>query len=182
MERQGFGIRLGAALIDLVILIVLGGIIGVIFGTGFSVRFGSGGGEVVDAATLSKIRTAGIIGSLMQIAYSLTEIFMAGSPGKQILGLRIKSETGADAPVPQLVTRWAVRYSPLLLGFLGNFIGIFGLLSGIVALVIFIGCFLTLGQNRQALHDMVAKTAVFRKAAAMIGFPVGTTAPPPPQA
>ena len=31
-------------------------------------------------------------------------------------------------------------------------------------LIVFIGCFLVLGDKRQALHDMGAATAVFRKA------------------
>ena len=30
-------------------------------------------------------------------------------------------------------------------------------------LVIFIGCFFVLGAKRQAIHDLIAKTAVFKK-------------------
>jgi hypothetical protein len=61
---------------------------------------------------------------------------------------------------------------------------IFGWLSLGAGLVIFIGCFLTLGQARQALHDMLAHTAVY-KVAPPAGFPVSpmpptTSVPPPP--
>jgi uncharacterized RDD family membrane protein YckC len=38
------------------------------------------------------------------------------------------------------------------------------LLAPAAGLVIFVGCFLVLGDKRQALHDLGAATAVFRKA------------------
>jgi hypothetical protein len=31
-------------------------------------------------------------------------------------------------------------------------------------LIEFVGCFLVLGANKQALHDIIAKTAVYKKA------------------
>jgi uncharacterized RDD family membrane protein YckC len=30
--------------------------------------------------------------------------------------------------------------------------------------IIFIGCFFALGSNKQSIHDMISKTAVFKKA------------------
>ena len=40
----------------------------------------------------------------------------------------------------------------------------FDWLASIAGLAILVGCFFTLGQNRQALHDVLARTAVFATA------------------
>ena len=50
----------------------------------------------------------------------------------------------------------------LLLGFLG--IAFLSTVGGLLSLVIFIGCFFVLGSQKQAIHDMISKTAVFNKA------------------
>lgn len=42
---------------------------------------------------------------------------------------------------------------------------VFSSLGGLAGLVVGVGCFLVLGTARQALHDMVAKTAVFKTTA-----------------
>ena len=177
MERQGFGIRLGAFLIDVVALILISIVLGVIFGLGFGVRFGA-------AAAHAGMGYA-LVSTLITLGYWSTEIFMAASPGKKLLGLRIASETGSVAPQNQLVMRWLIKNAGNLIGLLTVIPGlgvIFGWLSLAAGLVIFIGCFLTLGANRQALHDMLAHTAVFKLAPAA-GFPVmPIQAPPPPPA
>lgn len=206
LERKGFGIRLGAYLIDFVIVVVGMGIIGVIVGAGFAIRMGGMGGSVegITADQARAIMLAGLIGNLLALAYFSTDIFMAGTPGKKLLKLTIMSETGAPAPQAQLATRFAIKYSGTILGFLGAIpgLGFLGMISGLAALVIFIGCFMALGQKRQALHDTLAKTAVFGPAVvgmAPMGFqpvmpgqpmppagtpvtpPPATTMPPPPQ-
>jgi len=43
-------------------------------------------------------------------------------------------------------------------------VAILGTIGGLASLAIFIGCFMVLGSEKQALHDMVGKTAVFNKA------------------
>jgi len=52
-----------------------------------------------------------------------------------------------------------------VLGLLGAVPGlhVLGLLAPAAGIIVFIGCFLVLGDKRQALHDVAAKTAVFRK-------------------
>jgi uncharacterized RDD family membrane protein YckC len=177
MERQGFGIRLAAFLIDVVALILISIVLGLIFGLGFGVRFGG-------AAAQAGMGFA-LVSTLATLGYWSTEIFMAASPGKKLLGLRIGSETGEVAPQNQLITRWLIKNAANLIGLLAAIPGlglIFGWLSIAAGLVIFIGCFLTLGQARQALHDMLAHTAVFKLTPAA-GFPVTPMqAPPPPPA
>jgi len=179
MERQGFGIRLGAFLIDIVAPIILRLIISVISGHGFSVSYGyrSAAGSVGYSLVMS----------LVVLGYWSTEIFKAASPGKMLLGLSIGSETGSAATQNQLVMRWAFKNAFSLIGLVGTIIGavipIFGLIIGIIslsaALAIFVGCFLTLGAQRQALHDMLAHTAVYQLAPAAVG-PAMTMPPPPP--
>jgi uncharacterized RDD family membrane protein YckC len=181
MERQGFGIRLGAFLIDIVALIILSVIISVITGHGFGVSYGyrSGAGSVGYSLLMS----------LVILAYWSTEIFKAASPGKMLLGLSIGSETGTAASQNQLVTRWACKNAGSLIGLAATLIGavipIFGFIIGLVAvlsgLAIFVGCFLTLGAQRQALHDMLAHTAVYQLAPAAVG-PAVTMPPPAPPA
>jgi uncharacterized RDD family membrane protein YckC len=165
MQRAGFGIRFGAWIIDVVILVAVFLVLGLILNPW--------------AATL--------VVSVVAIAYSLTEVFKAGSPGKQILKLKIVNQAGHDAPIDQLWKRWAVRWGVgLALGLLATITGItlLGWLNNIVGIVLFVGCFMVLGANRQALHDVIAGTVVRQPAPAGFapqGFqPVMPSTPVPP--
>ncbi|MBL6869106.1 MAG: RDD family protein, partial [Flavobacteriales bacterium] len=42
-------------------------------------------------------------------------------------------------------------------------IKITGSFVGIIGFIIFIGCFFVLGEKKQALHDIICKTAVYKK-------------------
>src|SRR5262245_49842174 len=111
MERQGFGIRLAAFLIDIVILIVVNIILGLMFGLGFGVRFGT-------AAAHSSLAFS-LLFTLLALGYWATEVFMAASPGKKVLGLQIGSATGAPATQNELIVRYLAKNSPNLVGLLG---------------------------------------------------------------
>ena len=78
--------------------------------------------------------------------------------------IRIKAADGSDAGAGTLLTRAAIKYSHSLLSLLGLLTGIAILskLGSLAGLVVFVGCFVVLGANRQALHDMLAKTAVYK--------------------
>ncbi|HEV8291170.1 MAG TPA: RDD family protein [Tepidisphaeraceae bacterium] len=176
MERQGFGIRLAAFLVDFVFLFIASVIIGVLFGLGFSVRMGTAAFAVGAGYIL--------VSESITLAYWSTEVFMAASPGKKLLGLAIANEDGTSAPPDRLWIRFAIKHAPNILSLLAAFLpmGVRGLYSWFVALAalaFFVGCFLTLGQARQALHDILAHTAVFKLAPAP-GFPVMPMQPPPP--
>lgn len=162
--REGFGIRLGAYLIDAIIMmVVVMGLVMMIFTGTFAVGFG-GGGAATTTVDPGTVQLAGIIGSLLALGYASLEIFLARSVGKMALGLIIRSENAAPAPVGQLATRYVVKYSGSILGLLMFITGveILGMLGNIASLVIVIGCFFVLGQKRQAFHDMIAKTAVYK--------------------
>jgi uncharacterized RDD family membrane protein YckC len=189
MQREGFGIRLAAVIVDALILMAVGFVLALVFG-GTAMALLSGGAGPGSQATGQAV---GFFGALVMlivgVGYSLTEIFMAGTPGKLALGLMIADERGVPATSEQLAKRWAVKNSGRIIQFLGQLIGVAAIvyLGGIVALVIFIGCFFVLGQARQAFHDKAAGTAVFKKAFVMQtaggAVPVmapGTVPPPPP--
>jgi uncharacterized RDD family membrane protein YckC len=115
----------------------------------------------------------------------LTEIFLAGSPGKLILGLQICRSDGGNATSLRLLLRCMLKKSPfsallisspfLLLG-----LGLWGINPKIAYLLISpslmllgVGClletaicfgfFLIFSSSRMALHDILAGTAVFYK-------------------
>jgi uncharacterized RDD family membrane protein YckC len=174
-KRVGFGPRLGAALVDVVLITVVsllfGGTLGALLGLGAGAIAGAGtDGEGAGAAAAGA--AIGMIGGMMigmyifGFLYSLIEAFTGASPGKMVLKLKIGFEDGRNAPLGTYVSRWAVKYAGTLIGLVALLPGL-GLLSTVGTLagfVIFIGCFLVLGDKRQALHDMAAKTAVFNKA------------------
>lgn len=168
MERKGFGIRLGAVAIDIGFLIVISMVLSLILLGSMQVSFSSGQLQVT-ADMLRKLQLYGIVSGLVMLAYAATELFMGRTPGKMILGLSIAGENGTPAPMGQLATRWAVKWSPVMLGTLEwitllSFFGILELLAGIFVIVAFFMC---LRVTRLALYDQMSKTAVFGRATVM---------------
>lgn len=173
-ERIGFGLRLLAALIDGVVIVVLGSIVGSVLGgvlgagTGAAIASGAAPDDAAKAAALGGIFAA-VAGAALGIAvlgvvWLIWEGLTGQALGKMLLKIRIKSEDGTNAGVDKLLTRAAIKHSNELLGLIGalTHISIFNNLASLAGLVIFIGCFFVLGQSRQALHDKLAKTAVYK--------------------
>jgi uncharacterized RDD family membrane protein YckC len=192
MQRAGFGIRLGALIIDAVILFVIYWIVGLVFRPSMDITPDTTAEQMM-AAAMAAMRRAMLISFIVYLAYSLTEVFMAGTPGKQILKLKIVDQSGNNAPTDQLWKRWAVRWGATLgLGILWSLtgVGLFMALYSLAGLVLFAGCFMVLGANRQALHDVIAGTAIRQPAPVGFGAPgyaqgfqpvmPGNAAPPPP--
>ena len=150
-EKVGFGPRFLALLFDAVLVFVGLWILGLIFGVGMW----SMGGDFSFVLILMAI---------IPLAYTSTEIFSAATPGKQFMKLKIKSEDGTEASQSVLQKRWAIKFSASLLRLVAlvTTISLFGTLGHLAALVIFVGCFFVLSPDKQALHDKLAKTAVFR--------------------
>jgi len=171
MERIGFGPRLGAALIDVSILQI------VMFPFLIISTFFMSSGSLEDLV----MSVGFVIMLILSFAYTTLEIFKAATPGKMLLKLKIKAEDGNEASKGALVKRWAFKNIPsicvgLCLIFNGlalsypsfvsfNIIDFFLGISQIVLLVVFVGCFFTLAEARQAFHDKFAKTAVFKVSA-----------------
>ena len=175
MERRvGFGPRFAAVLIDIAVVAIVGfaagAAIGGMLGSGIGgVLGGSEGGDAAAGAALGATVGAALgavaaFGGFVFL-YSLIEAFTGASPGKLILGLKVGTAEGRRGSPPLYLKRWAIKYSGTVLGLLGAIPGLhaLGLFAPAAGLVIFVGCFLVLGDKRQALHDMGAATAVFRK-------------------
>jgi uncharacterized RDD family membrane protein YckC len=169
-KRVGFGARLAAALIDIVIVAIVG------FGAGATIGgiLGGGLGRVLDGpsgdAAAAGTAAGAVLGAIAAFGgfvflYSLIEAFTGASPGKMVLGLKVGTAGGRRGWAALYVKRWAIKYSGTLLGLLGAVPGlhVLGLLAPPAGLAVFIGCFLVLGDKRQSLHDLGAATAVFRK-------------------
>lgn len=155
MERIGFGLRFFAAVLDCIIVMVIIFVFAMITGLGL--------------AAMSRPEVGGIwatLGVLIVLAYLSLEIFKAATPGKMIMKLRIRNADGTPAPVETLAKRWAVKNAGSLLRFLGALttMALFGQLGMLIGFVIFLGCFMVFGADRQALHDKVAHTAVYKSA------------------
>jgi len=174
-KRVGFGPRFAAALIDMAVVAVVGFVagatIGGMLGGGIGGALGgSAGGDAAAGAALGAALGA-VLGAVAAFGgfvfrYSLIEAFSGASPGKMILGLKVGACDGRRGSTALYARRWAIKYSGTLLGLLGAIPGlhVLGLLAPAAGLIIFVGCFLVLGDKRQALHDLGAATAVFRKA------------------
>ncbi len=172
-ERIGFGLRLGAYLIDTIVIWIIGGILGFVLGgvlgVGVGATAGAGGSdEAAQAAALAGVMGA-IVGTVIgvgiaSIGWIAWEGLTGQALGKMLLKIRIKTEDGSKAGTDKLLTRAAVKYSPSILSLIGGLTKVSAIssLGNLAGLVIFIGCLMVLGQKRQAIHDMVAKTAVFK--------------------
>lgn len=138
--RIGFGSRLRAAIIDAIIMLVLGLVLGLIWAASL------GGGDINLGTLWAGFGGAAVVVGLVYVIFVLMEVFMGQTPGKMILGIKIKNQDGADAGTWALSIRALVK---LLLSF-----GFW---------IFFIGCLFVLGVKKQAIHDMIGKTAVFKK-------------------
>lgn len=156
MERIGFGARFGAALIDVVILIITMSIVGVVFGAGAF--------AMASAGQMTGFSIGTLIVMLIPLAYTSTEILMAGTPGKKVLKLAIRNEDGSVADQETLAKRWAFKSSASILQFLAALttMSIFTTVGSVAGLIVMVGCFFVFGASRQAFHDKFAKTAVYK--------------------
>ena len=174
-QRVGFGRRLMAALVDSVIVGVIGfgagAALGSILGGGLgsvlggSSQEGAASGAAIGAALGAVLGAVAAFGGFVFL-YSLIEAITGASPGKMLLKLKVGTAGGRRGSLRLYITRWAIKFSGTLLGLLGAIPGlhVLGLLAPAAGVIVFVGCFLALGDRRQALHDLAASTAVFRKA------------------
>ena len=182
MERVGFHLRVAAFLIDFAV-VALGVHAALALDFYLNDRQGMGNFGVVTAA-----------GAWLAIAcVGLTEALASTSPGKKMLGLTIGGEEGRRPPRRALLTRAALKYAPLLFALLpmvmygvNNGTGSWRFSSYVrdgmqavfiidtvcassILLYVIVGCFRVLRPDRQAFHDLLAHTAVFRRAELLRG-------------
>jgi len=172
-NRIGFGMRLGAWLIDCVIVGILaflgGSTIGGMLGAGAGAAMGAG-----DTDATKSMAMGGMIGAVIGIViaaaviglvYNLIEGFTGWTFGKLALGIQVGNQDGTKAGVGQLLERYALKNCSYILTILAvvTGIGILKTIGNLGGLAIFIGCFFVLAGAKQAFHDMIAKTAVYKR-------------------
>lgn len=175
-RRVGFGRRLGAKLLDSLIIVIIA--IVLYYGLGEEVRstldqmvrtavIESGRdiseieGDALDMAlSLAKLF---IIMGVSGIVVSLVELFIGASPGKMLLSMQIAHEDGRKGNLSLWAKRWSIVNSASLLSLLGSLTGVAvaSSIANLLSVVFLVGCFLVLSERRQALHDRIAKSAVF---------------------
>jgi uncharacterized RDD family membrane protein YckC len=166
-NRIGFGPRFGATVIDTVFiglmavpLIRLG--IRSSISSFMTLWFESTGQYDEDGFLLLGFVVGLLISMLAYIAldllYGLIEALTGASPGKRIMGLQVAHEDGSKGDIQLYLLRWTLKNSGKLLTF------ILPGISSIAWMVFYFGCFAALGEKKQALHDRIAKSAVYKKA------------------
>ena len=181
-QRIGFGTRLGAYLLDFLFIIIVGVIIGLAIGDMIApVIFGGQIAEMeAQFAMMEQLNGGynempfdiyGFIYKMMDIAAGTTIagfilMVMEGaygqSVGKMMLKIRNTDIYGNRAEPKALWIRSLCKYGSSILGIIGGSTGIaaIGTLGSIWSLVIFVGMFIVFTDNRQTIHDMIAKTVV----------------------
>jgi uncharacterized RDD family membrane protein YckC len=187
MSRAGFGIRLGAAAIDFVVMYLSSSLVSAaaVALLVFSQR------NAAQGQPPNRLMFLGMFGitGLIWLAYSLTEVFGAATPAKRLLKLRVGGVDHEPAHPGRRLARWAVKYGPMLVYLAGAtamyvwlmapggpqgrppvFIMGLNVLAAAASLAVLGGFFLTLSSQRRALHDLIAGTVVLRPGAAPQGF------------
>jgi uncharacterized RDD family membrane protein YckC len=168
-HRQGFGIRLGAWFIDLVIMMIIMAFAFIFAGP---MDFFMDGFEFTDfqdpefmVEYMEAMRPFTLISLLFSLVYSLFEVFFAASIGKMILGLQIASQDRTKASMGTLFTRFSVKninWYFSIIAFMTS-IDVINNVGSLLWIVIVVGFFFVLAEKRQAFHDMIAKTAVYKR-------------------
>lgn len=165
-KRVGFGRRLGAYLIDLVFFSII--LLIVLFVFGLRDIFPSDWSILADPAANKEFSLNMTIfiapkALILSILYYLPEIIIGSSIGKLILGIRIASADGKKASIGFLAFRFLLKNIglPFSLLFVLTNVEIFSSLSSWSAFIFIISCFFALSRKKQALHDLIAKSAVF---------------------
>ena len=169
-SRAGFFHRLLAMLIDIVLIVIGGAIVGAMLGTMLGGTLGAVAAEDSGAGGAAGGILGGIAGMFLGVpvtgfVFAIWEGITGAAAGKLILGMRIKSADGQPANIGQLLGRGMLKHSSTVASIVAAVTGVEALntVSGILFLVVIIGCFFALGSGKQALHDMALQTAVYPK-------------------
>ena len=151
------GNRILARLIDIILLAIVGGIIGAIFGEGFTTSTGATSFGDISTAQIVASFVAGLIGIAYELYFTSTR---GQTPGKIALNTKIVRTDGTDIDLEVA----AKRYSPQIVGVIA---GVIPILGGIVSLVLFLIGVASLvmiftDDRRQAVWDKIGDTLVIK--------------------
>jgi uncharacterized RDD family membrane protein YckC len=162
-HRAGFWIRLVATLIDFAVAVLLGIAASVVM----VIIWDRVGGR----ARAERIAQFILYSSFL--LYTTLEIFVAGTLGKLLLGLRITQQDGHAADVWRRILRWSTKQFWLLatMLFLMSGLRVFYAISGLSSLVVAVGCLYASNDDHLTWHDQWAGTAVYKVAPKRAGEP-----------
>ncbi len=168
--RIGFGRRVAAYIIDSILLFLLLLLASYFFGTFSELKFLLSSGvnyQSVEFINDFMLLVENLLPLSISVSavYYFTEIFFAATPGKMLLGIVIGTEDKKFAPISKLLLRFAIKNSSLIFNFLFliTSLSVFSSISSIVSFVVFLGCFAVFTIKKQALHDIISKSAVYFK-------------------
>ena len=176
IERVGFGKRLLAFFIDLIISSILGFILSSFAGIMLLEFFFETSQVNETMATVESIQS-GMGNTIKEIfiaisgigAISFLIMIMEGitgqTPAKMLLGIINANQNGTRANTIVLSLRTFLKNISSIFSLIAVVLGIsiIGTIGSFLGFIIFIGCFFVLGSNKESIHDMLAKTAVFNK-------------------
>lgn len=168
VKRVGFGKRLSAMIIDSILFFLICGFLSFLFAgliTGLLDTFNVNKDITIVAGAFGALASLLFIAPFMYFVFYLMEGFTGYTLGKFILGIRVGTADGKIADTSVLITRYLIKSSSTFVSILSLFTGIefLGTLSTLSGFILFIGCFMVLSENRQAIHDLLSKTAVYYK-------------------
>ena len=170
--RIGFGRRFGAYMIDIVFYTLF--LLVALFVTGIAEEMM----EMIPAgadATQIMLEIDGftefVASRLLPLSLAITfvyyslEVVFGQTVGKMLLGIIIGTDNKKFASYSQLFVRFAIKNlsSFMKLLFVLTAISFVEILSNVVSFVIVFGFLFVFGLKKQALHDTIAKTAVYFK-------------------
>jgi uncharacterized RDD family membrane protein YckC len=176
-ERVGVGRRLGAYIIDFLVLLVLGLLLKSVAGEFLSTLFF--GAQLAEIETsmnqfdgmgfdfeglMTKVWQISASTSIITLLLFILEGLTGQSIGKMILKIKNTNADGSDANAQTLWTRAALKYGSTVLTLMSGLIGIsfIGTIGSFWHLIILIGFFFAFSDKKQTIHDMIAKTVVVR--------------------
>jgi uncharacterized RDD family membrane protein YckC len=169
--RCGFWIRCAAATIDLVCVAI--SVIAIVYTLYW-----------IGLVPQDWQRVANITYWIAMLVVASFDIWIAASPGKKILRLAVARHDGTHASTSSRVLRWAIMYAPFVL-YIANDVSANNAVAWTANLWlvgVLIGCLAASNDDKQAWHDQLAGTAVFRRRDVYPAQPVarGFDPVPPP--
>ncbi len=168
-NRVGFGLRLAAYIIDNIFVLALGYTVSLLAPqfiesimdyTQLNMLEGNPMYNFVE--TMTKISMGAIFAGLL---YNLVEAFAGYTLGKFIIGIQIANSDSTFATPNSLIIRYLIKNISTIFSLIAIVPALlfFSKVGSLLGLIITVGCFFVLGEKRQAFHDMIAKTAVFKR-------------------
>ncbi len=174
--RATFGIRFAAFAIDFFIIFIITSLLGYLLGY-YSEFIEKGFSAFMNPQFSKEIgKNLAPINLVITIIYIAIEVSMATSIGKMILGLKIGSFNREEAEISQLIIRTSLKHFSIIFMIIPLVIKemtassemVIGYLNSAYGILFFISCLFAFGMKRQTVHDMIAKTAVYKKSNILI--------------